>query len=321
MYKPIKYNPTIIKPLRPRKKKDLRYWQTNLKPLGDVDKDKKVNVLDCYPYDKNRQGFWHDIKKKVVGGPSEVQQTQQDIEDFKYDEETGEYELRPKKKKYGEKGYIKEGAQELGQDIKKYAGKAGTYIAEKGAQKVETARKTGKKMQEIGEVLTEEAGIRQASKNIKEGLKLKRPRSVQPRRQPRQTIKSYSSRPPPSRGWWGSPSYEKPKLDRMPSQGQQTQMSEYEEIPEELMELLEEKPVLRYDDKRSPRYQEQSPLGPGVVPYRPVSTQQATLKVKPVGKQFGFKGTMGSRPHGLMPMAQFPRVTFRPMYFGRRVRR
>jgi len=306
MYKPMKLKPIKIKPIN---------FHLNL----DTDRDKVLDWKDCQPFNPHKQGWWHDIKKKVSGGPGEAQQLQKDIEDFKYNEKTGEYELRNKKKKLGEEGYIKEGAEELTTDIKKYGKKAGEYIAEKVGQGADVTVKAGKRMKDMGEVLTEQGGFRQARSNVREGLKTKQPiSSMFPK-------KRSSSRPPPSTGWWGSPSYQEPRIPRLPSSTVETESDEIE-IPEEYKEKLgieaEEYSSVKvpYDMKRSSHYQEQSSFGRGVVPYRPVSAKQAILKVPPV-KAMPTKRNQITRPKGLMPMATINFKSPRFMYFGRRVRR
>ena len=307
MYKPKLYNPNLNKPLKPRKKKDLRYWQTDLSPLGDYDKDGKINLLDCYPYDKNRQGFWHDIKQKVKGEEiSDIQQLQKDIENFKYDEESGKYVLPKKKKKKGEKGYIKEGAEEVLQDIKHLGSQIGTGIKEKATgiyESIEPVKEPFK-----------DAGIHKAREHIKEGLEIKP--------QPQTRVRADSGRPPPSTGWWGSPSYDRPRIPKPNVPQPQTLQQQAIKIPEtvedyaELEKIIQQQtyqqPEPRFDEKRSIRYQEQSPFGPGVVPYRPVSTGQVTLSArKPVGSH-----TVSPVVH--MPIMTFPIVRFKRVSFGRR---
>lgn len=313
MYKPIKYDMTSIKPLKSKNKKNQRYWQTNLKPLGDKDKDNKINLLDCYPYNKNQKGFWHDVKKKVTGDEtSDIQQTQQDIEDFEYDDKSGEYTLREKKKKYGEEGYIKEGFQELGHDVgasAKYVGgkvKSGaTVVGEKTVQKMddwaERATRPSEELMGEGQSFgraTQQAGIRQPSENIKEGVQFRRPTQfarTQPRTQPRKFG------PPSPPGWW---------------RGNQQQ-----EQQQQIMVTPEGEVLMMQQPRRLPA---------NVQPYAPVSRGQSFLGYKPSGKIYkppvvhtsqsqSSEHTMNpSRPRGMMVSPKFK--FFKPIVvrYGRR---
>jgi len=324
MYKPI-YKPVKFK-LKPMKLKPIKF---NI----DSDKDGVPDWRDCKPFNPKKQGWWHDIKQAVTGG-TESQELTQDIENFEQNPETGEYILPKKKKKYGQEGYTTEGLQELGQDV----GKAATYVGGKvkgGAKYV--GQKVGTKLDEwaekatrppeelIGEGqslgrATKNAGVRQARQNIKEGLMLKSPSGgVRVIR-----VAGPAGTPPASSGWWGSRYYNRPRLPRPPGMNTELDTSFPEEyLPAEGRELAVQEEYssvkIPYDMKRSPYYQEQSSLGPGVVPYRPVSAQQAMLKVPPIGAVTSSRD-VSSRPPGLIPIVEFRNVKFTKLYFGRKVR-
>lgn len=70
LFKPIKLN--TINNVRSIKKKDLTYPQAKLKnprlnPFGDVDRDGKLNMFDCKPFDKKRHGFQHEYSFSSPG--------------------------------------------------------------------------------------------------------------------------------------------------------------------------------------------------------------------------------------------------------------
>ena len=88
--------PDIFKPKAPIRMKNLDWPQAKvrfplLNPMKDADKDGVINLLDCKPFDRKRQGFFHrdqgvlddisiefeDIKKlKTIG---DVQKLEEDI--------------------------------------------------------------------------------------------------------------------------------------------------------------------------------------------------------------------------------------------------
>lgn len=68
LFKPIKMN--TLSNVRSIKKKDLTYPQAKLKnpkinPFGDADRDGKLNMFDCKPFDKKRHGEFAD-KRKII---------------------------------------------------------------------------------------------------------------------------------------------------------------------------------------------------------------------------------------------------------------
>jgi len=70
------------------KKKNMDYFDAqrkyNLKPFGDVDRDGVKNVMDCKPYDSNRDGILGRVAHAVTGG--------------RYGQSAEEYELEKRNK-------------------------------------------------------------------------------------------------------------------------------------------------------------------------------------------------------------------------------
>lgn len=64
--------PILNQKAMPSMKGDSDGWrrvrqQFNLKPLDDTDKDGVVNMLDCWPRNKKKQGPYHDVKESFLG--------------------------------------------------------------------------------------------------------------------------------------------------------------------------------------------------------------------------------------------------------------
>ena len=279
--KPIKFKPLQVKPLytidTPRAKKNLRYWQTNLKPLGDVDHDKKINLLDCYPYDPNRQGltdFVGKIKKKV--------KKEEPKKDYIY-------VIALVGNRWHAMGpYTKENIQAIQEELRglrnvrdydfvsnpKEADRRNRRIMMKEAKDVavSTAKTMGsatKKSYEAYDKLTPERGIKSAGRNVREGLRPNDDISIDDdesiggratvgrmRRRPSRRPSSVPSgaKPPYPEGWAMGWKEEEP---------QPQEYEGYEESPEEY-----------------PAQEPRRKLPPRTQPYSPITVEQSFLPNK-----------------------------------------
>jgi len=298
MYKPKMYDPRKFKRLRPSKKKDLRYWQTNLKPLGDFDRDKKINVLDCYPYDPNRQGIT-DVFKKGVQKVKEFKEEHQKQE-AEYQEKAEDYSyliVQGKDDKWFNLGaYTDEDLEQLILEAKNQYKKVLVSKDPKKADKLNRVQMYEQFEGGVEKTITK--GVEEV-KHLKEQF-LRTPKTKQSKEREidkfihdsrSSMIKRHrSGMPPASRGWWGSSAYR--GQEKIPSPQKVQTVPIGTEEPMEEMEI--EKPV--YQDKygysrKSPFYQERSSFfnySKGVetcVPYRPVSKYQVFVPYKPVGRR------------------------------------
>lgn len=334
MYKPIKYNPTKIKPLKSKNKKNQRYWQTNLKPLGDADKDGKVNVMDCYPYNANRQGL-AEVKEGIVSVgkkarkkimPTEEEQIEKVEKELKVKAETPSYAfliIKAGGKWFNQGAFTTDNIETVLRQIKTQPGVEDAFISTnpKEADALNRQLMVQKPIQRIKEMkgeLTEgetaqalkRYGARKKvefAKHAKEGLKFKQ---GQPEAR---IVRRSSGRPPPSTGWWGSPAYERQRIPR-PS-GPRMSIQQPVEEKEQNFEM-EDMDTFPSQFQEPPRK-----LPPNVQRYAPVSKQEAFLSYRPVGRQARREETRTSRPGGLIPIVTFKPVKFKPLYFGRRLRK
>lgn len=293
------YDPTKIKKLRASKKKDLRYWQTNLKPLGDIDKDQKLNVVDCFPYDPNRQGIGDVVKKGV-----------QKIKDFKEEHKKQKEEEKKKAETYL---YLIVQAQ----DGKWY--NLGAYSvdvieqlikkAEKQYKKVLVSedKKKADKLNRVQMYEKFEGGVEKALTKGVEGVKqLKEEITKLPQREDgigrmvRDIGRGPSGMPPRSKGWWGSSAYQGTPKISMPQRVETVPVGngedlEYQEVDSDYegQEIVKPQNTYGYSHK-SPFYQDKSSFfnyAKGVetcVPYRPVGRYQVFAPYKPVGRKSPF---------------------------------
>ena len=298
------YDPRKDKRLKPRKRINQRYWQTDLKPLGDFDRDNKINLLDCYPYDPNRQGVADVIKKagtkaKEVGGS-----LKQKIENIKEAHEEAKEEKQKFQEKYSYVVVLDEDGKwyNLGSftnsqiklqyheimdayqnviitDDPKKADKLNavqTYERfEEGTEKALTAGVEGARRVYKG--LTEGLSKSEKVKEIGEGPSLP-------------TARGRGIKPPMSKGWYGSPAQAQAKMS-IPNRKSypvavKTQELEPQDI--EMQEQPQRQDMFGYS-KKSPFYQDKSSFYnygremETCVPYRPVGFYQVFAPYKPVG--------------------------------------
>jgi hypothetical protein len=355
----IKFEMYNLKPLRPKKKKDLRYWQTNLKPLGDWDKDGKINLLDCRPFDYNRQGI-AEIKEKVVETAGklkekigELKEEKQKKKEEKVMEELEEAEKAEKFRfivvKYFDDNWVNLGAfttdrldEELYQiqqnpDIEEIqitkdsdlATKLNRQMILQGAKEkvVKTAKEAGKYALKVvakaAERATRDQDISpQAVANVKAGMQV-RPQSYADMQRMAQGPSGRPPmkrvRPPTSRASIGSIG----RNINLRGLREAGQMLEYKQAKDRYLDqpFVEEKPY-GYS-QRSPNYQEVSPFGESVVPYRPIARRQVSLPNRPAKapawgstvidlgsprqpnrEVLQTTGISSSRPIGMVPMGR-----------------
>jgi len=361
-----------VKPLKPHQKKDRRYWQTDLMPLGDADKDNKINLLDCYPYDPSRQGI-ADIKEKFseVGGKLKeklgITEEERQLKLMDKEIKNLQKEKKQKDKKAEREKEILERADQIENSkyiLVKYFDNpywinVGAFSVENIDEELyqieqnpdvesvittndydllkrlnrkamlepikETAKEAGKyaikKFAEAGERVTRDMDIApQASQNVRSGLRAnpsaygdmqrmaQGPSGKPPIRRP--NVPSAS----PSIGSSGSLG-SRLNLQALRQAGQRLQQQQGYQSPVEDRPFVDEKPY-GYS-QRSPNYQEESPFGPSVVPYRPIARRQVTVPNRPakapawgstiidLGINRGISGGTSSRPIGMLPMAKF----------------
>jgi len=284
MYKPKTYNPTKIKKLTPSKKKDLRYWQTNLKPLGDFDKDQKVNVIDCFPYDPNRQGITDVVKKGV-----------QKVKDFKEERQKAKEEEKKKAEDYlylivqtdDEKwhnlgAYTVDNMEDLIKEAQKQYKKVLVSEDSKKADKLNRVRMYEKFEGGVEKALTK--GVEEI-KHLKEEFTRVPQRQDRVGRMVRDIGRGPSGMPPMSKGWWGSPSYNPQRKIEGPQKIETVPVGSKEDIEYQEQEIVKPKSLYGYSHK-SPFYQERSSFfnyAKGVetcVPYRPVGRYQVFVPYK-----------------------------------------
>jgi len=331
--------PNMKKPMKPKNNKDRRYWQTNLVPLGDADKDGKLNIVDCYPFDPSRQGI-AEIKEKVseVGGKikKKVIPTQEEREE-KAMKEIEEAEARESFRyilvKYHDNGWVSLGAftkenieeelEQIGQnpDIEEIQVTKDSNLVNKLNRKLmlepikETAKEAGKYAikvaTEAGERATRNVDIApKAYKNVKEGLKIKS--SAQP------DIARFASGP--------SGKIQRTRIRPPSSVNESSSIGEIRRMPPTDVSIaVEDRPFV--DEKpygysqRSKNYQEVSAFGPSVVPYRPIARRQVTVPNRPArAPRVGSMTNMGSseRPRGMIPIATIKFAKPISLRFGRR---
>ena len=288
-----------------------RYWQSDLKPLGDFDKDGKSNVIDCFPFDPNRQGLTEIVKGVKTG----VGKAKQKVTGFMEDRQAQKFEQDMKKTmytyilvKYFDGPWQNVGAftkDRIGNELKKYKGHPSIqYVttstdpneADKLNRKmmIDKAKKQVKeKSQQFGKGVatvahgldeaTQDAGFRQTRQNIARGF-------AEPQRTASTVInvggatKSAvrSTTPPKSAGWWRNT--QERVVDRSDYQGGQPFETHYTTEEPEMVrqqqefEVEQRQQLQRMPPRRSREYQEQSTFGPGVVPYRPVSHEETALR-------------------------------------------
>jgi len=333
-------------------KKDRKYWETNLIPLGDYDRDGKINSMDCFPYDPSRQGI-AEIKDKVVETVGKVKEKIDTMKEEKQEkkEEKIMADLAQSDKeesfryiviKYYDGNWVNLGAyttdrldEELYQiqqnpDIEavqvtkdeNMATKLNRQLMFEGVK--DTAKEAGKyaikKFSEAAERASRDQDIAsQSYENAKAGLRVnpnaqadmqrmaQGPTGKPPQIKRGSFPRAYSTYQPTARASIGSIG-NNANLRGLREAGQRLQYSQakdrYLDQP-----FVEEKPY-GYS-QRSPNYQEVSPFGESVVPYRPIARRQVSVPNRPAkapawgSTVIDLGGSFGSRPKGLIPMAQF----------------
>jgi len=324
----------------PHLKKDRQYWQTNLKPLGDFDRDGKSNVIDCYPYDPSRQGI-AEIKEKVSEVGGKLKQKFDERKEKKEEKIMGELEQSEREEsfryilvKYFDGNWVNLGAftvenldEEMYQiqqnpDIEavqvtkdqNLATKLNRQMMMSEAKEkvVHTAKEAGKYALKVGAEAAERATRAQdiaprAAQNIRSGTQIKSSADMQQfasgpsGRPPRRAVNVPSGRPRASIGTVGKVS----TFNQLRKAGENM---EYKS-PVENRPFVDEQ---QYGySQRSPNYQEVSDFGPAVVPYRPIARRQVTVPNRPA-KAPAWGSTIidlgrsqTGRPIGMIPMAKF----------------
>ena len=287
---------------------------TDLKPFGDIDKDGKSNMMDCYPYDPNRQGIT-ELVKSAKGK----------IKGFKEERDQAFLEQSAKRETYTYIiiKYINDGWQNVGAftldnidaEVNKYrnATNVEQVVTSKdpnAADKLnrelilqqlkEGAQNVGRAAKNVGKgvaVATEGAGIRQVRENVGKAFET----TDRSKEDMKRFAAGPTGRPPASKGWWGS--IQERVVDRSDYKGGHPFKSDKEhlKIPKEDTFEFEPEPEpeqQRMLPRRSRNYQEQSRFGRGVVPYRPVSYEEATLR-NPI-KKYHYPPAPIYRPQGQM---------------------
>jgi len=294
------FNPMKMKSLKPKKKKDFRYWQSNLKPLGDWDKDNKINVLDCYPYDKNRQGLT-EIKEKFKDFSEKRKEkkiekaTKQLAPSFYYliVKITGD-------KWYNWGAFTSDNVSKVVNQAKKRPDVEQVIVS---TNKNEASRRNRKEitkgiartathMKEGGEAYLRGYEKRQQFKeNMKEGIKIRKEGAQQLQR----GAVAPAGKPPSPPGWWRkAPPKQQVVVQQIP-------------VQEEPIQISDEYSV------------EQRRLPPGVQQYAPISKEESYLPKRPfVAREYSLGG--GERPMGMMPIIDFKPVRMPHLRFGRRIR-
>jgi len=332
------------KVLVPKHKKDRMYWQTNLKPLGDYDRDGKINIMDCRPYDPNRQDL-AGIKEGLKEGLSDTKErikkrfSKEAREERKLEKVQEELEQSAKAEmyryivvKYIDGNWVNLGAfstdrldEELYQiqqnpDIEtvqitqdeNLATKLNRQMMLEGAKEkvTTTAKKAGKyaiaKFAQAAERASRDQDIApRASANVRAGMRV-RPEAY------------YDM----GRLGTGSSGIIRRRRVNIPSRRLSSYGSSYGEGYNtgslSFQPQVREKEVFGYS-QRSPNYQEESSFGPSVVPYRPIARRQVTLPNRPaqaprLGSSIEARGldSLSGRPKGMVPMAKikFQNPTF-----------
>ena len=331
MYKPISYDSTKIKSLKPKDKKKLRYWQTNLKPLGDWDKDGKLNVVDCFPYDPNQQGLT-EIKEGIVSLGKKARKKLLPTEEEKMElaEEELKQTIKTEQKtphvylivKMKDDKWYNWGAFTT-ENIKKVVEEASV---EPDVEQVFVSRnpkeadirnrelmleKPIQKLKEFKTELTEgevakgikkyaEKKEKEFSRNVERGLRLKRPRRSPVMRTSMPKVRSSGIPPHPS-GWW------RPGDTRYKD-------IEYEDL--EVTDLYPEETEYYQRKRRLPRRVQQ---------YTPVTNEQVMFRTRGPGTPrqplYSPPRRRTTRPPGLVPIATINFVKPPMLYFGRRVKK
>ena len=291
------YDPRKDKRLKPRKKINQRYWQTDLKPLGDFDRDNKINVLDCYPYDPSRQGVADVIKKAGA-------KVKEKVEDIK----EAHQEAKEEKEKFQEKySYV----VVLGEDGKWYnlGSFTNSQIKLQYHELMDTYQNViitddPKKADKLNAVQTYERfeegtekvmtkgleGAKKVYKGFTEVSKSERAQEIARGPSSMPIARGRGIKPPMSKGWYGSPAQEQAKMS-IPNRksfpvGIKTQELEPQDI--EMQEQPQRQDMFGYS-KKSPFYQERSSFYnygremETCVPYRPIGFYQVFAPYKPVG--------------------------------------
>jgi len=238
------------------------------KRMKDTDKDGVPDRFDCDPRDPNRQGWWHKLTGRQKG---KAQEMTEEIESYDFDEKTGEYSYKPRHKAKGEKGYIKEGFKEVGQDVARgvgWLGKKAEAVGEKLSH-VGEGMVSGETSEAVGEHFQRKS--QQWGENIKSGLKVKQqPREIK-RQYQRQMARNQATGVPrqmiriPLEIW-------NQAIQAGYTPEQLIYAGYYPEEPEQ-----QQHHSYGYRSNRSQFYQEQSKFGPSVVPYRPISRRQVSI--------------------------------------------
>jgi len=315
-----------IKSLKPKKKKDFRYWQTDLKPLGDFDRDKKINLLDCYPYDPSRQGLTEikdTIKTKLHGVGERIQDYGEKREQKKIEkgqellEGVQHREKMPKHvylivKIRDDKWYnwgafttdqIRSVMEETKQrpDVEMVITSTNKNEASVRNRKIMTGKvvsvgvgvaKTAQHFKEGGEAYLKGYEKRQQMKeNVERGLKIRK-QGVQDLRT---ALAGPSGKPPSPPGWW--------------RKAPQQQVVVQQQMP------MEQQQAVEYPSG----FVEERKLPPGVQRYDPVSKDQSYVpKRQFVGRQFSLG--QSERSSSVTPMIEFKTVRMPNIRFGRRTR-
>jgi len=288
-YKLKTYDPRKDKHLKPRKKINQRYWQTDLKPLGDFDRDNKINLLDCYPYDPNRQGITDVIKKPI-----------QKVKEFKdkYQKQKQEYEEKAKdylyviaKQKDGK--WLNLGAVDtisITQAIQQVESNPNftevmTSEDPKKAEKLNRVEMYESFEEGTEKVLTKGVeGLKKSYEGFTKVAKSERAKEIGTG--PSGMSSSRGIKPPMSKGWYGSPEQQQAKMSIPNRSAYPTAIKTQELKREEPFESEEYE--FGYSHK-SPFYQERSSFYnydrnmETCVPYRPIGYKQVFAPYKPVG--------------------------------------
>jgi len=306
MYKLKQYDPRKFKSLRPSRKKDLRYWQTDLKPLGDFDKDNKVNIIDCFPYDPDRQGISDIIKKPVEKVKEKIKEIKEYKEERKEFLKTHKYVIAQQE----DGKWVNLGAVKIQSDIqaKEIIKKAQSYPNIKKAILSEDPKKA-EKLNRIDMYESIEGGVEKVlTKGYEGAKKVKEELTRIPKTEKMSAFAQGPSTPtpPPTRGWYGSWGGAKPEKISVPRPTRYPVNIKTQDLEEQGIESSEDFEGRPREEKfsylnKSPFYQRRSSFYnydsdmETCVPYRPVGYYQVFAPYRPFKRNVKFVTYKGFR--------------------------